>query len=86
MLKVQLEADNSEFVFNKDFMECLDDEPSAKEFFQSLPGSHQRYFSKWIDEAKTEPTKTKRIAMAVSALAKQWGYGEMLRSQQANRK
>lgn len=82
MLKVQLEADDSPFVFNADFMDCLDDEPKAKVFFQTLPGSHQRYFSKWIDDAKTEPTKTKRIAMAVTALSKELGYPEMIRSQQ----
>lgn len=80
MVKVELEADDSAFVFNKDFMECLDFEPEAKKHFKTLTGSHQRYFSKWIDSAKTEPTKTKRIAMAVNALAKQWGYPEMLRA------
>jgi hypothetical protein len=82
MLKVQLEADDSPFVFNAAFIDCLDDEPKAKEFFKTLPGSHQRYFSKWIDDAKTEPTKTKRIAMAVTALSKKQGYPEMLRSLQ----
>lgn len=82
MIKVQLEADDSVFVFNQDFMDCLADEPVAKKFFGTLTGSHQRYFSKWIDSAKTEPTKTKRIAMAVNALAKKWGYPEMLRASQ----
>jgi hypothetical protein len=82
MVRLQLEADNSAFVFNKDFIACLADEPAAKEFFEALPGSHQRYFSKWIDSAKTEPTKVKRIALAVSALAKKWGYPEMIRDQQ----
>jgi len=81
MLKVQLEEDKKPFQFNKEFMECLADEPAAKIFFETLSGSHQRYFSKWIDSAKTEPTKTKRIAMAVNALAKKWGYPEMLRAQ-----
>jgi hypothetical protein len=80
MLKVQLEEDKKGFVFNKDFMDCLNDEPAAKEFFKTLNGSHQKYFSKWIDSAKTEPTKTKRIAWAVTALAKKQGYPEMLRS------
>lgn len=78
-LKVQLEKDNSDFVFNADFMECLEDDPAAKQFFKSLTGSHQRYFSKWIDSAKTEPTRIKRISMAVNALARKWGYPEMLR-------
>jgi hypothetical protein len=81
-IQVKLEADNSEFVFNADFMECLADEPVADRFFKSLTGSHQRYFSKWIDSAKTEPTRTKRIAMAVNALARKWGYGEMIRASQ----
>jgi len=80
MVKVQLEVDDSAFIFNKDFMDCLGFEPDAKKHFQSLTGSHQRYFSKWIDSAKTEPTKTKRIAMAVNALSKKWGYPEMLRA------
>lgn len=82
MLNVQLALDESDFVFNKDFMDCLDDEPAAKKFFNTLPGAHQRYFSKWIDSAKTEPTKIKRISMAVNALAKKWGYPEMLRASQ----
>jgi hypothetical protein len=80
MLKVVLEEDKSAFVFNKDFMACLKDEPGAISFFKTLPGSHQRYFSKWIDDAKTDQTKTKRIAQAVTALSKQSGYAEMLRA------
>lgn len=79
-LTVQLTADNSAFVFNADFIACLGDEPRAKEFFASLPGSHQRYFSKWIDSAKAESTRVKRIAQAVNALSKGWGYGEMLKN------
>jgi len=80
MVKVELTEDKSEFIFNNDFLECLRDEPAALDFFKTLPGSHQRYFSKWIDSAKTEQTKAKHIAQAVTALAKGFGYGEMLRS------
>jgi Domain of unknown function (DUF1905)/Bacteriocin-protection, YdeI or OmpD-Associated len=80
MLEVQLTEDKSDFVFNADFMECLKDEPAADKYFQSLTGSHQRYFSKWIDSAKTDATRTKRIAMAVNALARGWGYPEMIRN------
>lgn len=82
MVNVQLTEDKSEFVFNTDFLECLRDEPVADAHFQSLTGSHQRYFSKWIDDAKTEPTRVKRITMAVNALAKKWGYPEMIRASQ----
>jgi len=85
IVQVQLMEDNSEFVFNKDLMECLTDEPVARQFFETLTGSHQRYFSKWIDSAKTEQTKARRIAQAVNALAKRQGYPEMLRSLQQQR-
>jgi hypothetical protein len=80
MVKLELEEDKTEFVFNKDFMICLQDDPQAMEYFQRLPGSHQRYFSKWIDSAKTDPTKIKRITMAVDALSKKWNYGQMIRA------
>lgn len=80
MLKAQLEEDNKGFVFNQDFMNCLADEPVANDFYKGLTGSHQRYFSKWIDSAKTEPTKVKRIAMAINALGRRWGYSEMIRA------
>lgn len=82
MIKVKLEEDKKEFQFNKDFMECMADEPGAIEFFKTLPGSHQRYFSKWIDSAKTVETKAKRIAWAVTALSNKQRYNEMLRSHQ----
>lgn len=80
MLKVQLQLDEKAFLFNKDFMECLADEPAAEKFFQTLQGSVQRYFSKWIDDAKTEQTRTKRIAQAVSALAKSTNFTQMIRN------
>jgi hypothetical protein len=79
-LKVSLEADESKFVFSLEFMACLKDDPVAYDFFQTLPGSHQKYFSKWIDSAKTSATKTKRIVMAVVALSKKQGYPEMIRA------
>lgn len=78
-IRVSLAEDLSDFVFSPVFMECLADEPGALRHFNSLAPGHQRYFSNWIDEAKTDATRTKRIARAVSALAKAWGFPEMLR-------
>lgn len=79
MLSLQLELDKKGYQLNAEFLACLADEPAAEKHFKSLPGSHQNYFSKWIESAKTEPTRVKRIAMAVTALAKQQGYAEMIR-------
>lgn len=82
MVQVQLTEDKAPFKFNQDFLDCMADEPTANDFFKTLTPSHQRYFSKWIDEAKTDPTRTKRIAQAVSALSQKMGYAEMIRSHQ----
>lgn len=81
MLHVQLTADTTPLKINKQFMECLVFERTAYIFFMSLPKSHRLYFSKWIESAKTEETKAKRIAQAVIALERKQGYGEMLRAQ-----
>jgi hypothetical protein len=79
-LQVSLQRDDSPLLVNADFLDCLADEPGASTTFNGLTKGHQLYFSKWIESAKTEPTKAKRIAMAVNALAKGWGYPEMLRA------
>lgn len=84
-LKVTLELDESKFIMNADFMACVKDDPAAISFFKTLPAGHQRYFSKWIDSAKTTQTKTKRIIMAVNALARKMGFPEMLREEKRNK-
>ena len=81
---VSIEEDKKEYQLNKDFINCLKDEPAAAVFFNKMPPSHQKYYSKWIESAKTEQTKAKRIALAVNTLAKGMNYPEMLRSQKGN--
>lgn len=83
-LRVQLEADEKLPELSADLLECLADEPAAREFFDALPYSHRLYFSRWIESAKTSPTKAKRIAQAVTALAKKHGFPEMLRANKEN--
>lgn len=79
VVNVKIAIDTSERPFCKDFMVCLKDEPAALAFFQTLAKSHQRYFSNWIESAKTDNTKTRRIAQSVNALAMNLGFGEMIR-------
>ncbi|MEP7142199.1 MAG: YdeI/OmpD-associated family protein [Ferruginibacter sp.] len=85
ILNVQLAVDKIPYQLNAAFMECIADEPAALHHFKSLPKAHQNYFSKWIESAKTEPTKIKRIAQAVSALSLKMGYGEMIRAKKNER-
>ena len=82
MLKVELQEDKKAYEINAEFLECLNDEPMALKNFEAMPRSFQNYYSKWVESAKTEPTKTKRIAAAVSSLATGMNFSEMIRSQQ----
>lgn len=79
-LLVELLPDDRPLQLSSDFMKCLKDDPRALAHFKTLPKSHQNYFSKWIESAKTIQTKTRRITMAVIALGAEQGYGEMIRA------
>lgn len=83
-IKVAMALDNRARPLSQDLMECLKDDPEALSYFRSLPKSHQNYFSNWIESAKTSQTKTKRIVMAVTALNKKQGFGEMMRANKNN--
>jgi hypothetical protein len=80
IIKVVLEEDSDLLQPSAALLECLSDEPKAMQFFENLTYGHKNYFTNWIESAKTEPTKTKRIAQAVDALNKQLDFGTMLRS------
>lgn len=82
---LKLEADESEYILDKDLIDCLEDDADAKTYFYSLSPSHRNYFSKWIESAKTSSTKEKRLAMTLNALSKNMGYPEMLRNQKSNK-
>jgi hypothetical protein len=79
-LNIRIESDNRQPQLSRDLMTCLKEDPEAMAFFKTLPGSHQLYFSKWIDSAKTASTKTKRLVTVMVAFNKKLGYGEMMRS------
>jgi hypothetical protein len=80
VLQVKLEADDDYKVeMPDDLKECFDFEPEAYDFFNTLAKSHRDYFVKWIDSAKTNETRTKRIINTVNAMLRKWDYGRMLR-------
>lgn len=83
-IAVLLQVDAAVIPLSATFLECLQDEPAAVKNFNKLPNSHQQYYSKWIESAKTDATKTKRIAMAVNGLARNMDYGALLREQKSN--
>ena len=79
-VQVSLEVDNNEIKPPAVLIECLEDEPQALEYFNSLAKGHQNYFTNWINSAKTDPTKAKRIAATLNALTRKWDFGQMIRA------
>lgn len=78
-LQVKLLADLKPVTVPGWMVECLADEPVAQLYFNELPKSHQNYFIKWIESAKTEPTRVKRLAQAVTAFSRKLNFGEMMK-------
>ena len=83
-VKVQIAEDKRELEILPELISCLRDEPEALKAFKKLPPSHQRYYSKWVTEAKTDQTKVKRIAIAVDAMLTNKTFGEALKSASNN--
>jgi hypothetical protein len=85
-VKVQIELDKSPILPPSELIECLKDEPEAYKYFNALPQGHRNYFTKWIETAKTEATKTKRIALVVKTMVRKMDFGAMLREERDERK
>ncbi len=84
-IEVTLELDMAEKKLSKDLITCLQEEPKALKQFQSLQPSHQKYFSNWIESAKTNITRDKRIAMSVNAMLNKMDYGTMIREEKSKK-
>lgn len=80
-----IEFDPSSYPLNADLMEALESDPKAISFFNSLSRSHQNYFSKWVESAKTQKTKFDRISDCYLAMLKKYGYPEMMRAKKLDR-
>ncbi len=79
-LVLHLEFDPDPYLLNIELIEALETEPAAIDFFKSLSGSHQNYFSKWVESAKTLQTRHSRIESCFHAMLKKQSYAEMIRS------
>jgi hypothetical protein len=79
-LLVEIYEDNTPFKIDKELKEALTFEKQAGSFWNTLPKSEQRYFSKWITSAKTKETKSDRIAKTIVGLERKQKFGEMLRA------
>ncbi len=68
-VQVILYADKDVLEVPDELLSCLEDEPAALKFFNSLSESEKKYYVRWIYGAKKEETKISRLAKAVDRLA-----------------
>lgn len=80
IVALNFKHDVGKLVVDQDLSDCLDMDPVAKKKFFELTPGHRNYFSKWIASAKTDNTKTKRIAMTLEAMVIGMDYSQMIRA------
>lgn len=66
---VILYPDNDPLIIPDEMLLCLDDEPAAQRFFNSLSESEKKYYVNWIYGAKQFETKVRRMTKAMERLA-----------------
>ena len=86
-LTLALEEDRDfKITIPEDLEICLlDEDDDLMGKFMALAKSHRNYFIKYITDAKTEPTRAKRIAMTVEAMILGLDFGAMIRLDKARR-
>lgn len=71
-------AEKSEFVVPQYFIDALQQDPSALAVFQNFSHSNKKEYVMWLEEAKTESTRLKRLDTAVEWIAegkpRMWKY------------
>jgi len=80
LVSIQIEEDKNFKIEMPDDLEyCLDDAEETMNQFLSMAKSHQNYYINWINSAKTDITRVKRLSQTVDAMAMKMDYGEMMR-------
>lgn len=81
VIELDLEFDvNFKIEMPDDLEICLAEEDELLERFLAMPKSHQNYFINWLNTAKTEPTRTKRLVMIVNAMFNKLDFGGMIKA------
>lgn len=86
VLELHLEEDKDfKIEMPEDLETCLSEEPHLMENFLKVPKSHQNWYINWLNTAKTEATRTKRIVKIVSAMDRNITFSEMMREDKGKR-
>jgi uncharacterized protein YdeI (YjbR/CyaY-like superfamily) len=69
-VRVILYPDSDAIEVPEELLLCLQDEPEALRFFNSLSESEKKFYIQWIYSAKKEETKIDRLAKTINRLLK----------------
>ncbi len=69
-----------------DLHELLREEKIMIDNFIKLPPSHRAYFINWINAAKTEITRAKRLSMTANAMCNGLTYSEMIKLERTEKR
>ena len=67
-VEIELDTEPREVTVPADFREALGRDPEASRFFDSLSYSHKSAYVLWVDSAKKDETRRRRIPAAVRML------------------
>ena len=79
MLKLILTLDQKPLQVSKELLECLADSPVAEKKFNTMPRSHQMYYSNWIGSGKAVETRARRIQLTILAMEKNLPFAQVLK-------
>lgn len=65
---VILYPDNEPLEIPSEMLLCLEDEPRALRFFQSISESEQKFYIQWVYSARKEETKITRLGKTIDRL------------------
>jgi hypothetical protein len=68
LVHIVLYPDHDPLEVPEELLLCLEDEPLALHFFNSLSESERKYYIQWIYSAKKEETKVNRLVKAINKL------------------
>ena len=85
-VEIKLEEDAEQLEADAELIECLKEETAAYIYFKNLPPSHQNWFSNWVKSARTQATKTKRLAIIVTACEQKLHFADMIKMYREEKK
>jgi len=86
IVQLELEEDKDfKIEIPEDLELCLSDEQHLIDGFMKLPMSHRNWYINWLNSAKTDATRTKRLVKIVSAMDRGMTFSEMMREDKTQR-